>query len=138
MAIKIPTMVSTLATSEVTFCETAWLMASISLVRRLIKLAGRIGIEKANRKPLQVLEQVAAQFFQGLLRNTRHDPVGDGLENIVQDVEAAASAGPPYQAGRVFTADELIDGYPHQVRADQTQQGVEQHADHATIINDDL
>ena len=47
MVIRIPTMVRTLASREVTFCETAWLMASISLVRRLISSPAGLWSKKA-------------------------------------------------------------------------------------------
>ncbi len=59
MAIRMPTIDSTLAISEVTFCETAWLMASMSLVRRLISSPAGLRSKKAIGQRLQMREQVA-------------------------------------------------------------------------------
>ena len=69
MAIRMPTSESTLASSDVTFCETAWLMASMSLVRRLISSPAGLRSKKLSDRRLQVLEQIAAQLLERPLRD---------------------------------------------------------------------
>ncbi len=128
MAIKMPTSERTLASSEVTFCETAWLIASISLVRRLIS-------------------SPAVNAY----RNNRSRATGDGRTDrgaacsapaadtrAITQLEAAwnrlfnryttsMSSDNPQQARSIFAADELVDRPAHQIRSDQAQQSIDDH-----------
>ena len=93
------------------------------------QLAGGMRVEEADRKLLQVVEEVAAQALEGALREARHDPVGQGGEQVGQEVDQEHQQGDAQQALRVIAVDETVDGHAHQVRTDQAQQGVGDHAD---------
>ena len=84
---------STLASSEVTFCETAWLMASMSLVRRLISSPAGLRVEEAQGQRLQVGEQVAAQRFEGALRDVGHEPAETAWKRLFKQVDDEHPAG---------------------------------------------
>ena len=48
------------------------------------QLASRVAVEECDRQRLQVREQVLAHLLQRPLGYAGHDPVGDGLEQVVQ------------------------------------------------------
>ncbi len=50
------------------------------------QLAGRVAVEEAERQGLQMREQILAQLLQRALRDAGHDPAGNGLEQVVQQV----------------------------------------------------
>jgi len=78
-------MVKTLASREVTFCETAWLMASISLVRRLINSPAGLRSKNEIGQRLQMGEEGPCAFVSAPAGRCRPSPSwqwpGTGLFN---------------------------------------------------------
>ena len=64
------------------------------------QLAGRVAVEEAERQGLQVREEVLAQLLQRALRDAGHDPAGNGLEQVVQQIGDQHQQGDPRQARR--------------------------------------
>ena len=76
-------------------------MASMSLVRRLISSPAGLRSKKLSGRRLQVAEQVRAQLLEGPLGDVGHEPGGDGLEQVVQQVGGQHQQGDARQAGQL-------------------------------------
>jgi len=87
----------------------------------------RIAIKKAQRKGLQVLEEITAHLFERALGNAGHHPVGKALENSIEDERREHHQGNSGKAGQVTRDDIVINGNAHQVGTHQAQNGIQDH-----------
>ena len=68
-------------------------------------------------------EEVPPHRLEGALGDAGHEPRREGLEEVVEEVDQEHQAGDPRQARRLPDGDEPVDRHPHQVGADQFQEG---------------
>ena len=78
----------------------------MSLVRRLISSPAGLRSKKAIGRRLQVREQVPAHLLERALRDAGHHPVGDGLEQVVQQIDGQHPQRDRGQPGDLLGGDE--------------------------------
>ena len=76
---------------------------------------GGVLVEKLDRERLQMDEQVTAQTFERILRDTRHHPTGDSLETIIEQKDNQQQNGYACQPGSLLGADKIVDSDTDQV-----------------------
>jgi len=85
----------------------------------------RVVVEETQRKLLHMREEIAAQPFQRPLRYIGHHPDRNAVEQVFEDIGGKHHGGYCRQAGSFLDGDETINCDPHEIRAYQTQNRID-------------